>query len=113
MSNGNYVAINNYSSLGKMGISRRALEGLANRAVASVAAAKVSKKAASFQAEQGARVTLSRSGKVTIHVDVSITRGTAVDKVCLELQKAIAGEIELSCDTVPYDIRIRVVKVGV
>jgi uncharacterized alkaline shock family protein YloU len=112
MSNGYYVTINNYSRLGTMGISRRVIEGIANRAVNGVSGASVRKKKAIFQASQGAKVILSRTGKVTIGVEVSIAKGVNVEEVCLDIQRAIANDIELSCDTVPYDIKVKVVKVG-
>ncbi len=110
---GDYIRINNYSRLGTLAISRVALQSAATRAVTSVSGAKLpNRKKWLFAVGGPVRVTLSKEGKADIAIDVSIASGVSVADVCLSIQKEVAGQIAMMCESFPVEIKLRVVKVG-
>ena len=118
------IAINNYSGLGTIGISRRAIEDVALTCVGQVHGAavvgkgkKAPKKSATavnslFQLPSGVKVTLTRDGKAEISIDVSIQAGVNVASICKEIQQSVANGVSMMCDTVPFSVRVKVVRIG-
>ncbi|MCR5491716.1 MAG: Asp23/Gls24 family envelope stress response protein [Bacilli bacterium] len=107
-----YIMINNYSRLGTMGISRHALEAIASNAVNNVRGAQVSSRKALFSVDNGVKVSFDTAGKAIVKVDVIISPNAQVTKVCREIQEEVANEISMMCDTVPYDVKINVKRIG-
>ena len=105
-----YLPINNYSNLGEMGISRYAVRAIANRCVEK-AGASLAKKQNVFSVEDGAKVSLSKSGVATISLDVSVLSGNPVADICTRIQKEISDVMTLMLDTMPIEVKVRVVKV--
>ena len=104
-----YLPINNYSRLGEMGISRACVSSIANRCVESVGA-KVAK-STYFFVEKGARVSLSKEGVAVISIDVSMPKENNIGDICTRIQKEIVTTLGEMLDTLPIEVRIKVVKV--
>ncbi len=122
-----YIAINNYSGIGTIGISRRAIEAVALSCVDSVDGAAVvgkskkgekkKKKAPTavgvlFALPSGVKVALTKEGKAEITIDVAIRNGVNVAKICEEIQQSVAQGVSIMCDTVPFSVRVKVVRIG-
>ena len=107
-----YIMINNYSRLGTMGIHRHALEAIASSAVNNVRGAHVSSRKALFSVDNGVKVSFDKTGKAIVKVDVVIAPNAQATKVCRQIQEEVAQEISLMCDTVPYDVKINVKRIG-
>ncbi len=114
MNNALYLPINNYSRIGEMGISRACVSSIANRCVERAGAAIVRKKQAInplFSVERGARVSLSKEGVATISVDVSLPKSSPVADICTRIQKEIVSTLTEMLDTLPVEVKVKVVKV--
>ena len=118
-----FIYINNYSRLGKIGISSKTIESIASKAVSEIPGAAVyymvkkndkskKKNPLDFLLPDPVKVSLSpTTGKAPIKLDVAIKAGVNVGEICLALQKKIADASSLSCDTLPYEVKVRVAKI--
>ena len=108
-----YLPINNYSKLGEMGISRYAVRAIANRCVEKAGASlHMGKNKGAFKVEEGgAKVSLSKDGVATISLDVSVKAGNPVTDICTRIQQEISETMALMLDTLPIEVKVRVVKV--
>lgn len=117
------IVINNYSGLGAIGISRRAIEAVALICVSNVKGASVvgkgkkpSKKGRAldvlFALPSGVKVALSKDGKAEIKIDVSIQKGVNVAEICRNIQKEVAQGVSMMCDTVPFSVKVKVVEIA-
>ena len=109
-----YVFINNYSSLGKLGFSRKVISEIIGDAVENVSGAKVNsdKKKFIFSLADPVSFSFAKDGKVKVWVDVVLPLGSEVKKTCLAIQKEIAANLSMSLDTVPYEIHVKVAKLA-
>lgn len=107
-----YVLINNYSRLGRLGISRNAIASVASYAVETFAGVAVSKKKALFSIERGVKVSLTREGKAIVKIDIDVSVDAPVQTLATAIQKEVASAIALSCDTVPLEVQVRVAKIS-
>jgi len=108
-----YVTVDNYSGLGIMGISRKALATIASKATASVNGASLSKRESRlFQVSRPVKVSLKKDGRADIKIEVNLKPGSQVGAICLKIQQEVASQITMMCETVPVDVRIKVAKVG-
>ena len=118
-----YIIINNYSGLGAIGISRRAIEAVALSCVSNVKGAAVvgkGKKPAKkgraldvlFALPSGVKVSLSKDGQAEIKIDVSIQKGVNVASICRDIQKEVAQGVSMMCDTVPFSVKVKVVQIA-
>ncbi len=108
----NYVMINNYGRLGTMGISINAIASIATKAVNSFRGVSIKSKKALFSVDKGVKITLGKDGRAIVSIDVILPSDSPVKTTCLNIQKEVASAISLMCDTVPYDVKIKVVKVA-
>ncbi len=115
----NFLTIHNHSGLGVLGISRFAMAAIARRAAEDVTGTKVlpSKKGIrslfgredNFSiAPEGVRVVFSKEGRALIKMEVSLPRNVEVAKTCIAIQESVANNLALMCDTVPFDVQVRV-----
>lgn len=110
--NRDYYPLNNFQSLGVMGISRRSFESIATTAANGVKDAQVSKRNTRlFHLDHPVHAYFRKDGKVEFHLDVSISSGAPVKDVCLHIQEAVASAITMMCETVPFGIEIKVLSV--
>lgn len=118
-----YIVINNYSGLGTIGISRRAIEDVALICVGQVRGAAVvnkskkqkSKKSsvdALFALPSGVKVALPKDGRAEITIDVAIQNGVNVASICKEIQESVANGVSMLCDTVPFSVKVKVLRIG-
>ena len=112
-----YILINNYSTLGKTGISRQAVISIAERAVGEVQGASlpIKKKAkgiGSFSIADRTKLTIAKDGTLLLQLSVAIEDGNKLASTCEAIQKQVASVIAMSCETLPCEVRIKVVKVG-
>ncbi len=106
-----YYYLNNYNSRGKMGISHEAFTTIVETATNNVVGASVNnkrKKTTLFQMKNPVKVTFRKDGKLDILIDVSIKKGIAVDLVCSNIQNSVADALMMMCETIPFNIRIKV-----
>ena len=108
-----YISVNNYSRLGRMGISRRAFETIAEKATNEVKFANVANKSSHrFSLRGPVIVSFRKDGRVDIDIDVSIAEGAKVQEVCLEIQHNVANAIQMMCETVPFNIQVKVISIS-
>jgi uncharacterized alkaline shock family protein YloU len=107
-----YYYLHNFTQNGTMGISRRCFETIATLAANEVKGASVKmRKSRFFTLEHPVRASFRKDGKVDLNLDVSLAKGSSVKDICLEIQEAVASEITMMCETVPFTIQIKVVSV--
>ena len=113
-----YVIIDNYSRLGKMGISRRTLKTIIAKAVSNVAGASVAypkaakSKRAAFQLAEPISVTLHREGQVDVGIAVNLADGVKVVNLCEKIQTEVVNAFRASIETVPVSVNIKVLSIG-
>ncbi len=109
-----YLYIENYSKLGKMGISRRVFETIAQKATNTVEGAYVSKNsrnASIFSVKHAISCVFRKNGKVDIKVPVSIKKGYDVTEISTKIQQEIANAMMSMCEVVPFNITVTVVSI--
>ncbi len=111
-----YILINNYSNLGKTGISRRAVVSIAEKAVGEVEGAAIARKERkgvnALGDLGGAKLALTKDGLLQIKLNVVIEDPDRLGAICEAIQKQVASAISMSCDTLPCEVSIKIVKVG-
>ena len=107
-----YVIINNYGRLGKIGISTNAICSIATMAVNSFRGVCLKREKGFFSVDKGVKVTLGKDGRAIVSIDVILSSDTPVTSTCLNIQKEVASAITMMCDTVPYDVKIKVVQIA-
>lgn len=105
-----FYLLNNYSPYGNVGISHHAFIRLAEIATNNVTGAAVANKKKNFifQMTNPVKVYFRKDGKVDIQLDVSIKKGESVKDVCLNIQNSVADAIMMMCETVPFNVHIKV-----
>ena len=96
-----YLEINNYSQVGKMGISTDAITTIASKAIQDINGVEISQ-------GKGKKTTIVQ-GKAIIRMEVILQEGTPVKTICLAIQKKVAEAIHLACETVSCEISLKVV----
>lgn len=113
MTVGNYLVLNNYSSSGKVSLSRQVFESIAAKAIAEVKSAAPARKSKGlFKVKGPAGVVFRKDGRVDISLDVSLSKDAPVQEVCLKIQEQVASKIQMMCETVPFSIKVRVVSLS-
>ena len=111
-----YVLIKNYSSNGKMAISRQALVSLTERAVANIPGADIVQKKKqglpSVFKTRPVKIVLRSNGIADIRIEVELSAEAKVMDVCTKIQEEVAKAIQVTCETVPVSVNIKVAKVG-
>ena len=112
-----YVLIKNYSRNGKMAISRQALQGITERAVAAIPGANLVQKKkkpglGAFFMAKPVQIILKSNGIADIRLEVALAAEAKVMDVCNRIQEEVAKAIQMTCETVPVSVNIKVVKVG-
>lgn len=117
-----YLTIHNHSGLGEIGISRYAMAAIARRAAEGVSGTKVvphrakkgllrgfgrSEDRFSITPE-GVKVVFSKEGKALIRMEVTLPHGVEIAKTCYSIQEAVANNLALMCDMVPFDVQVKV-----
>lgn len=106
-----FYYLNNYSKRGDMGISHKAFTTIVETATNNVTGAAVvnkRKKNVLFQMKNPVKVTFRKDGKLDILLDVSVKKGASVEKVCSDIQNNVADALMMMCETIPFNIRIKV-----
>jgi len=114
-----YVSIDNYSRLGKMGISRRTLKTIIAKAVGNVAGASVAYKKkdpnsgfSAFQLAEPINVALRKDGLVDIQIAVNLVSGVKVVDLCEKIQEEVVSSFKAMVETVPVSVNIKVLRIG-
>jgi uncharacterized alkaline shock family protein YloU len=104
-----YLEINNYSSLGRLRISRKAIRTIVGKSVGSVSGASLaSGKKRLMQIASPISIVLSKEGKIKVSVAIILPVGSQVKDICLALQKEIATNLSMMIEAVPNEIHVRV-----
>ena len=115
-----FLTIRNHSGMGEIGISRIALAAIARRAAEDITGTQVLAKKGKLRslwgrnddklsiAPDGVRVVFAKEGKALIRMEVSLPRSAEVAKTCIAIQESVANNFALMCDTVPFDVQVRV-----
>lgn len=110
-----YLEINNYSQVGKMGISSDAITTIASKAIQDIEGVEISqgkgkktRLSSLFQLSGGVKTNIVQ-GKAVIRMEIILKEGTPVKAVCLAIQKKVAEAIHLACETVLCEISLKVV----
>jgi uncharacterized alkaline shock family protein YloU len=104
-----YVYLDNYTNSGKMGINRHVFEVIAENAVNKVKGASVSnKKQGFFQLYSPITCSVTSDGQINIKIGVKLKHGTNVNEICLKIQEEVANALMATCETVPFNITIKV-----
>lgn len=61
-----------------------------------------------FELSGGVNTSLS-NGKALVKMDVVLSRNCDVREVCIAIQKKVSEAIHLACETLPCEVRLRVV----
>lgn len=111
----NYISINNYSGLGTLAISRKAIGYIVERSISSIPGAQITPsrrkkkdKEETFSLTSPVHISFTSEGKILIRLNVSLPSGSKVNEVALNVQKEISTNLLYMCDTVPYEIRVHV-----
>lgn len=115
----NYLDVNCYGNLGKCKISCSSISMIAGFAVEKLdavtfAAKRTSKKETEkrtklpFNINNKVKCSISHEGNAQVEVNVDIKKGFKVDDVCLNIQKAIADDLETMIEQIPYSIKVKI-----
>lgn len=110
-----YLPINNYSSLGKLSISKKAIAAIVEKSVFNLTGATPSPKKGKkrlFTIENPLRISITGEGKIRISVDVALPGDSPVKDICLKLQKEIATNLSMMIEAVPNEIHVHVVSLA-
>lgn len=105
-----YYLLNNFSPYGTMGISHRAFITIVETATNHVSGASVSKsrKTAIFKMANPVKVYFRKDGRIDINLDVSVKKGESVGQICNNIQNSVADALLMMCETVPFNVHIKV-----
>lgn len=117
MANRDYIHINNYSNLGQLGISRRAIAKIVENSVTEVSGARIRSRKRNavdelFSVSKAVGITLTREGKAKVALEVAVSLGQDVNAICIALQKKIADNLSMMIDALPYEIQVKVAKIA-
>lgn len=111
-----YMNINNYSGIGQIGISRNAIAAIASAALREVGGASVfghkPRAKEGYSIPSGVHVVLTKDGRASIQMEVTLSRGVpSVPVACQKIQETVATAVTLMCDTVPFDVQVKVMRI--
>lgn len=98
-----YVIVDNYSGLGKVGISRKALATIASKALVSFKEASLAK---------DIDVSLPHEGPAVISMELNLKDCPRVGETCVKIQQEVASQIAMMCENLPVNVKVRVNKVS-
>lgn len=116
-----YITVNNYSKLGKMGISKETLASICYQAVSSIPGVviqnpneprQIKSPFDLFFLSEPIKVTTRGDGLVQIAITVDIQNALKVSEICLKIQQEVTQAISMMCETVPVSVQVKVKKVG-
>ena len=98
------ISINNHSSKGELGISKKVITSLVDEATKRVLnGGKASK---DIKIAKETEIFFTKSGKVNINVSILLKKGTNPEEVCLKLQQEIAHDLAVYTESVPAYCRL-------
>ena len=117
-----YIAINNHAGLGRIGISRHAIASIAATSLREIGGVSIyhhgkrrgreGTLGSLFSLASGVHVVFTKDGKASIKMDVSLAKGANVPTVCEKIQETVATAITLMCDMVPFEVQVKVMRLG-
>lgn len=110
-----YLPINNYSSLGKLSISKKAIAAIVERSVFNLIGSNPGPKKGKkrlFTVANPLKISILGDGKIKISVDVTLSNDSNVKEACLRLQKEIASNLSMMIEAVPNEIHVHVVSLA-
>jgi len=106
-----YVYIDNYNNLGKIGISNHVFYQIAETATIKVKGASVNQsKSLLFLLQNPIQITISK-GLVNVKVAVNISKKADINKICLLIQEEVATALTSLTELVPFRIDIKVANI--
>ena len=103
-----FILINNYSGLGRIGFSRNAIAAVASSSMKEVSGVKLF---APHKNTSGVKVVFTKENKALIQLLVSVNKGLNVAKACEAAQQSVVSAVTMSCDIVPFDVQVKVMRI--
>ena len=108
-----YFKIPNSSKGGEIAISRRIFESIASDATNRVKGASVSRsRKNSFYLSRPVQVSFRRNGQVEVSIQINLSSSENVADVCKRIQEEVSSSLMAYCESVPFDIEIKVASIG-
>jgi len=107
---GHYYYIKNYSSNGEMAISRHVFEELALTTVMKIEGVTpyTGDNAKSKTIYRPVIATLQKNGRVSLNIDISISRKVDIKATCIKIQEEVRNVLLAALETIPVNININV-----
>lgn len=105
-----YYKIKNLSKSGDIALSRKVFEQIASDAANRVNGASVSKKE-KFKLSPVV-VSFHSNGKVEVALSISLSKEANVNETCKKIQEEVASSLMAYCESIPYEIEIKVVSIA-
>ena len=103
------ILINEHSSKGKLGISRKLIASIVDEAVNRILAA--SEKNNNLKVVKPTAVSFKKDGKVEIDVSIVISKKANPEETCQKIQEEIAHDLAIYTESLPFEILISIVDV--
>jgi len=108
-----YFKIKNYSKSGEIAISRRVFEDIASDATNRVKGASVSRQRKnSFYLTRPVQVSFRKNGQVEVAIQITLKKDENVAEVCKRIQEEVSSSLMAYCESVPFDIEIKVANIA-
>lgn len=105
-----YYKIQNLSNKGDIALSRKVFEQIAFDAASRINGASVSKKE-KFKLSP-VIVTFHKNGKVEVSLSISLSKSANINETCNKIQEEVASSLMAYCESIPYDIQIKVASIA-
>ena len=107
-----FVLIQDYSKVGKLGISRKVFEEICSVVTNRISGVSTKEKKKNnsdlFVFDKPVHVDVINN-KVIVQIQVIIRHGVNVDEICTLIQQEVADALTTMVETVPFSIKIKVV----
>lgn len=106
-----YIKIKNYAK-GDIAISRRVFESIASEATDRVKGASVSRSRKSqFYLTRPVQVSFKKNGQVEVSIQITLKKDENVAEVCKRIQEEVSASLMAYCESIPFDIEIKVASI--
>ena len=108
-----YVYIQDYTKVGKLGISKKCFEEIIQIVTNKINGVKTIEKPKndfvfSFYKPVSCEIV---NGKVQINIQVEVKQGNNIEKICTDIQNDIAEALTSMAELVPFSIKVKVVSI--
>ena len=101
------ISINDHSSRGELGISKKVIASIVDEATKRVLG-EGNKAVKDIKIAKETEISFTKSGKVNINVSILLKKGLNPEQVCLKLHQEIARDLAVYTESVPFEIIISI-----